>query len=377
MTKVANFLRSLALSPDEIAVKSRLPSERIRSIIGGEDANLSELRSLARGLKVPLRTFTQSSEVSSDLAMLFRSTSASKPDLGVEIASSFVEAAISILSPRSSPPDWLSKFNPKDDSYDEAARLAENFRLLFMPDRLDEPLYDLPDILVTLGGVILARLESSRFEGASVVANGYAFIFVSPRFSGRMLFTLAHELGHLIAHHKDPQSVVFDLSSQIGGIRRYRPRPEAFADAFASALLMPPRGVGIALRQIRETFHAGSDEIGDVELLCLARLYGVSFEVAAFRCENLGLLPKGGAVTLADFLKRQHGSPEKRADFLGLPKRPTIVIPRVSQNLLAAAVNKIEDGAVSLGWVTDHFACSVNDIYAARAAPEATRGPHH
>jgi Zn-dependent peptidase ImmA (M78 family) len=270
----------------------------------------------------------------------------------------------------------LAGFEFDSETYEEAARLAEKFRLLFTPDRLDEPLYDLPDILVNLGGVILGRLETSRFEGASVIADGYAFIFVSPRFAGRMLFTLAHEVGHLIAHHKDGRAVVFDLSSQIGGSRKYRSQSEAFVDAFASVLLMPTRGVGIALKQIRESFHIRSDSVGDIEILCLARLYGVSFEAAALRCENLELLPKGGARSLVDFLRSEHGSPEKRADALGLPKRPTISIPRVSRNLLNAAAERIQEGKISLGWVTDRLACSANDVFAARSAPEADRGHH-
>jgi Zn-dependent peptidase ImmA (M78 family) len=376
MTKVGNFLRSLGLSSDEIAVKARLPSERVRSIIEGKEANLAELRALARALKVPLRSFAPD-ESSSEIALLFRTSASSRPDLGVETAASFVQAAISILPHRNSPPEWLSNFDFKEESYEEATRLAENFRFLFIPDRLDDPLYDLPNILVNLGGVILSRLESSRFEGASVVANGYAFVFVSPRFVGRMLFTLAHEVGHLVAHHRNERSVVFDLASQIGGTRRYRSRSEAFVDAFASALLMPTRGVGIALREIRSSFHIESDVIGDVEILCLARLYGVSFEVAALRCEKLGLLPKGGAMSLADVLRENHGSPEKRADALRLPARPTISFPRVSQNLLSAAASKIEEGSVSLGWVTDHLACSMNDVYAARSALGTARGPHH
>jgi Zn-dependent peptidase ImmA (M78 family) len=377
MSKLANFLRNLDLTPDEIAVRARLPSERVRMILEGRDANLVELRALARALKVPLRMFVQKNEDNSDLALLFRSTTASRPDLGVENAAAFVQAAISIMPKRQSPPEWLSGFEFREESYEEAERLADAFRMMFTPNRLDEPLYDLPDLVVNLGGVILGQLESSRFEGASVISDGYAFIFVSPRFAGRMLFTLAHEIGHLVAHHREGRSVVFDLASQIGGGRRYKSKSEAFVDSFASALLMPARGVGIALRQIRKSFHIQSDEVGDIEVICLARLFGVSFDAAALRCEKLGLLPRGGAISLSEILRRNHGSPEKRADTLGLPKRPTIVIPRVSQNLLKAAGERINDGKLSLGWVTDRLACSANDVFAARSAPEAARGSHH
>jgi Zn-dependent peptidase ImmA (M78 family) len=309
------------------------------------------------------------------LTLLFRSTASSRPDLGVESAAAFVEAAIKILPPRAALPEWFSDFAFSAETYDEAGRLADEFRLRFIPDRLDDPLLDLPEILIRLG-VIIGRLETSRFEGASAVTDGYAFIFVSPRFSGRMLFTLAHELGHLIAHHKERRAVVFDRATQIGG-RRHLTRPESFVDAFASALLMPASGVGKALRTIRKTLWVQSEVVGDVELLYLARFYGVSFDVAARRCEDLGLLPRGGAISLADHIRELHGSPEKRAEALGLPARPTIYIPHASSNLLKTAVSQIERGNVSLGWVTDRLGCTANDIYAARAVSEAARGPHH
>jgi Zn-dependent peptidase ImmA (M78 family) len=376
MSKVSVFLSNLNLSADEIAVKARLPSERVRSILQGGDVSLADLRALARGLRVPLRNFAGDAAANSDLAMLFRSTASPRPDLGVEHAASFVQAALSILPPRTEPPEWLSRFDPSNETYEEAARLAETFRAFFTPDRPDDPLLHLPDIIANQGSVILGQLETSKFEGASVIADGYAFIFVSPRFSGRMLFTLAHEIGHLIAHHRSQRAVVFDRATQIGG-RRYRNTSEAFVDTFASVLLMPTHGVAVALREIRSALRVAARTLGDVEILYLARLYGVSFEVAARRCEDLELLPSGGARSLVDYLREHHRGAEKRADALGLPVRPKVSIPRVSFNLLRVAAEKVKDGTASLGWVTDRLGCTVNDIYAANASLEVGRGPHH
>jgi Zn-dependent peptidase ImmA (M78 family) len=375
MSKVSTFLSSLDLSADEIAVKARIPSERVRAILQGGDVSLADLRALARGLRVPLRNFAGDPAANSDLAMLFRSTAASRPDFGVEHAASFVQAALSILPPRTAPPEWLSKFEVGNETYEEAARLAESFRVLFTPDRLDDPLPELPEIIIDQGEVILGQLETSKFEGASVVADGYAFIFVSPRFSGRMLFTLAHEIGHLLAHHRKQRAVIFDRATQISG-SRHRTASEAFANAFASVVLMPTRGVAIALREIRSILKIAGETVGDVELLYLARLYGVSFEVAARRCEDLELLPTGGARSLVDYLREHHGGAEKRANELGLPERLRVSIPRVSSNLLRPAAERIKSGTISLGWVTDRLGCTVNDIYAANASLEVGRGPH-
>ena len=104
--------------------------------------------------------------------MLFRQTTSSRPDRGVEAAAAFVEAALKLLPPRAAPPEWLSSFRYEQETYAEAARLADEFRQMLLPDRIDDPLTDLPRLIVDLG-VILGRLETSRFEGASVVADGY------------------------------------------------------------------------------------------------------------------------------------------------------------------------------------------------------------
>ena len=378
MSKVATFLKELPLSVDEIALKSRLPSDRIRAFLAGEDPSLADLRALARGLKLPLRAFTSSGASTDELGLLFRQTTASRPDRGVEAAASFVEAAIELLPPRQEPPNWLSAFRFEEETYEEAARLADEFRELVTPDRPDEPLVDLPRRLIELG-VILGQLETSRFEGASVIVDGYPFVFVSPRFSGRMLFTLAHEIGHLITHHKSAsrRSVSFDLAGQIGNVTRYKSQSEFFVNAFASVLLMPTRGIGVALKTIREALRVDSDQVGDVEILFISRLFGVSFEVAARRCEDLELLPRGGARSLSLYLKDNFGGPENRARSLNLPPRPTIEIPRVSRNLLSIAAEKIKEGKVSVGWVTDRFNCSINEVYGSRFGAEGPRGHHH
>lgn len=375
MTKVSNLLRHLDLSADEIALKAHLPTERIRAILGGDDASLADLRALARGLKIPIRSFAGDSSENSDLTLLFRSTVAQRSDLGVEQAAAFVNAALSVMPKRTRPPEWLTKFSFENETYREAERLAESFRFLFTTERPDDPILDLPQILVQLGGIILGRLETSRFEGASVIADGYAFIFVSPRFTGRMLFTLAHELGHLIAHHREHRAVVFDRATQIGG-HRHRNSAEAFVDAFASVLLMPSRGVALALKQIRETLNVKAPSIGDIELLYLSRFFGVSFEVATRRCEQLELLPPGGTMTFLHHMK-QFGGAEKRADSLNLPSRPLISIPRASTNLLKAAADLCDQGKISVGWITDQLGCSVSDIYAARVPLGAVGGLHH
>jgi Zn-dependent peptidase ImmA (M78 family) len=377
MTKVSNLLQSVPWTIDEIALRSRLPSERVRDIIAGKEASLADLRALSRALKIPLRSFTSQKSAQSPVQLLFRSSVDQRPDRGVEAAAAFVQAALDILPQRTELPHWLSAFDVQAETYPEAARVADEFRLRFVPDRLNEPLTDLPQIAERSCEIILGQLETSKFEGASGIADRYPFVFVSPRFSGRMLFTLAHEIGHLIAHHKNGRFVIFDRASQIGDGRRSTNRSEQFVNAFASVLLMPATGVGLALQHIRSLLKINADSVGDVELLYLARFFGVSFDVAAKRCEDLELLPPGGARSLSEVLRDKHGGAEKRAAALNLPPRPKIDIPRVSENLMSVAAEKVKRGELSVGWVTDRLGCTINDVYRSHFESEVIRGPHH
>jgi Zn-dependent peptidase ImmA (M78 family) len=376
MSKVSKFIQTLALSADQIASRSGLDEARVQAIQNGSAATLEELRALARGLRLPIRAFAGSERPDEQpVAALFRQEKAGRTDLGVEAMSEYVAAALNILPTRHALADWIRSLQGPSETYADAETLALRFRNEFAGGG-PAPLFELPMILEKAGGVIQGRLETSRFEGASLVINGYAFIFISPRFAGRMLFTLAHELGHLLAHHRENRSVVFDLASEIGNVRHSSKR-ELFVDAFATNLLMPADGVAVALTQIRESLKVKTDAVGDIEILYLALFFGVSFEVAARRCEQLELLPDGGAYSLADHVKKTYGSAEKLAKRLSLPSRQPIYFPQISHNLMQAAIDKIEAGDVSLGWVTDKFGCSAAEIYSAKSRREQVRGNIH
>lgn len=375
MSKIAEFIQAFPLDADQIASRSGLSQERVRALRDGSAASLEELRALARGLRVPLKSFAGARNSRADLSALFRQDKEDRVDLGLESMANYVAAALAVLPRRHALAEWIATLQGPAENYADAVALADGFRNRFVGANPD-PLFGLPEILEKAGGVIQGRLDTSRFEGASLVVDGYAFIFVSPRFSGRMLFTLAHELGHLLAHHRENRCAIFDLASQIGNVRHAQKR-ESFADAFASNLLMPADGVAMALSGIRESLKITVDEIGDIEILYLALFYGVSFEVAARRCEQLELIPEGGAYSLADHVKKEYGNAEKLALRIGAPSRPHIEFPRISRNLLYAAIEKIESGDVSLGWVTDKFGCSAAEVYSAKSLREHVRGNIH
>jgi len=335
--------------------------------MGGDKAALSELRAISVGLRVPMHVLAQGRRPSESTPVepLFRAPQGAGADLDitVERVVTFVESALELLPPRGEIPEWLRGFEVRETTYPEADRLSKQFRSLVYEDPDTDPAVDLPLRAGKLEGVIISRLLFSRYEGVSLIAGNYCFIFVSPRFQGRMLFTLGHELGHIIADHRADKKAVFERAGQIGTFGAHS-RQESFVDAFSSCVLLPDVGVGRALQMFREHYASDNQNITDREILLLSRFYGVSFDVAARRCEDLGLLPQGAGFAISEQLRKEFGSPEKRADFLGLPPRQRVVLPPVSAHLAKAISQSIRRGDVSIGWVTDRLGLSIGEVLA-------------
>ncbi|MBC7794878.1 MAG: ImmA/IrrE family metallo-endopeptidase [Clostridia bacterium] len=236
---------------------------------------------------------------------------------------------------------------------------------LFDGDLL-RPAQDLFSIVEDVMGIPVIVGTSKTIEGASAMIDGRPVVFVAKRFVPRMLFTLAHELAHLFVHH-DHSSVAFiDEELDESDFSPSAKLPEQFADAFAGALLLPSQGVALLIKKFREMSSISPEKpIGDVEINLTARFFGVSFEVAARRCESLALLPSGAARAFVDWMKANHGSAEKRAEGLQLPPRAKVDVPEVSSVLLRSAIDQIERGELSIGQATAALSTSIDAVYAA------------
>lgn len=366
MTNISSALQSVGLTPEQIASRSKLAVERVRILFLGGSAKLSEVRALSTGLRLPLRYFSpNTAERSRSTArMQFRSTRISSTDYNptAERVIEFVDAALTILPQRTQPPTILSliKYEP---SIRHAKLLASQFRDgLGLDDA--SPLVDLFPRAGRLDGVIVSLLKDSRFEGVSLTSGNYLFIFISPRFKARMLFTLAHEIGHCLAGQVTEGEALIEGASEIGNYKKSG-RNERFVDLIAGSILLPDEGILRFLGYVRSQYEIDSaSPLGDVEILLLARFFGVSFDVAGRRCEDLALLPKGGAISLADELRKRHGSPEKRAVELGLPARVDPNFQFTSHWLADAIINALHDGSISAGWAADRLGISISEMVA-------------
>jgi len=365
MHNIADRIKESGRTLSRISKISQVPEARIAEILNGAEPTLAELRKLAPAIGFSLSDFALGTGHKRPVAILFRQTmgelkSTQLPT--VDLLSSQMERSLELL-PSTKAPHWMKFFEGSHETYTDAEQDAETFRKLFFGRDQVSPILRLPELVIENMGVLLLIAQRQKIDGASAIIDGIPFIFVSPRFPPRMLFTLAHEIGHLVAHHQPGTDfAIFDVEKSIGMIRRKRDKRDRFADAFASCLLMPVAGVGIALKKIREIYKIQEDQVGDVEILLLSRIFGVSFQVAALRCEAVNLLPRGGAISLYDEICKQHGSPEKRAEQLQLPPRPEVKFPCVPQRLLEAAVQRIRSGEISIGRASAALNVSISSL---------------
>ena len=227
----------------------------------------------------------------------------------------------------------------------DAVLLAAQFRSMFGANDLDS-LYEFPALVDKVLGVTIFTLEEQRISGACAVIEGRPFIFISAFASVDPLYICARQLGHLLTLPARDKKVVLELAHETS----HAPRGpyKRFADYFALELLIPTRGLATALAEVRKLLKVTNQSIGDIELLYLSHIFGVSFLSIARRCERASLLPRGGAAAFHQTLLEQFGGPEKRASTAMLPPRPRIAIPKVSHSLAMQTGRQIRGGSFSV-----------------------------
>lgn len=354
MRRLEEYLRSISAEQLEtLSAKSSLAIDLLRSLASGaREPKYDELDALSGVLALPASYLLSSASENDRLNLLFRRTGAADPLVEHRLRR-FAEGVLALNPDRSSVVDFRGKIPPTLQNYEQAELQAEFFRRFFCNEDLVNPLSSLPSILTDHLGVVVRVTELGKTsDGASAVIEGLPFIFLAPRFAPRMLFTLAHELGHLISHHGSDDYVLIDKS--VTGLNRSSSgNAEHYVNAFASALLMPVAGVGITLQEFRKQNNMLDQSIGDIDVVYLSRIFNVSFDVAAQRCEALKLIERGGALALSKSVKTAFGSAEKRAEALGFPPRDEIIFPLYPKYVLDRASELVSSGEMSIGRVSE------------------------
>jgi Zn-dependent peptidase ImmA (M78 family) len=150
----------------------------------------------------------------------------------------------------------------------------------------DAPVTDLMDLLDAMVGIrtFLVPVKQDNWSSVSVQGrNGRPCIAVSSKDEVyRRQFDLAHEYGHVLVHlfRKDGPPAHIEGGTLVGRVSA----EERFANAFASAFLMPRRTV---LQQLELVLQANAGQITDFDMVHLAMQFGVSGQAMTNRLVTL------------------------------------------------------------------------------------------
>lgn len=134
--------------------------------------------------------------------------------------------------------------------------------------------------------VLIDQFQGDPLSGAALTHHAFPLLFVNSDFSRpRSLFTLAHELGHLVLGHVDDGIA---LDEDLAGPTEM----ERIANAFAATFLMPEDIVENTLKRYGRTTST---------IVHLAHLFGVSFQTIVYRLHNLHLIDAPGRDRLMNF----------------------------------------------------------------------------
>ena len=175
-------------------------------------------------------------------------------------------------------------------SYAQARALADEER-----KRLDlslAPAHELLSVLEERVGIkVLSLAVGDDLSGASVQSDAFgpAILLNSSNVAGRQIFTLAHEYFHLLTRgrvsgSKGAQPVHLCEARIVGA---NRDRGEELANQFAAQLLVP---VAHLVEQIERVVE-GKRSISHLELLGLARYFGISVQALLTRMAMLKMIP--------------------------------------------------------------------------------------
>lgn len=170
-------------------------------------------------------------------------------------------------------------FEPGRFMYREAERLADLMRTrLGLGPAL--PAAQLRELLEErLAIKTFVQRANTKLSGACIYHERVGgCVLVIAKTLPHMLYTLAHELAHLLAH-RDTPVVDEDLFAKT-------PK-EQFANAFAANLLMPRAGA----QELFAAVYQSRADLSEVEVIHMARHFGVSFSAMLWRLQGLRLIP--------------------------------------------------------------------------------------
>ncbi|MCX5867722.1 MAG: ImmA/IrrE family metallo-endopeptidase [Proteobacteria bacterium] len=227
--------------------------------------------------------------------------------------------------------------------YEYVSKLAdEHLKMLEVGRR---PAFPLSMALESRAGIKIIFLPFGKTgSGASAIGDfGRAILINSNEAPWRRNYDLAHEFFHIIT---------WDLFKPLEHLSESGKQPvEKWADAFASALLMPEN-------ETREEFlkHVESRKITYLSLVQMARDFGVSTEAMLWRLVNLQLLKRPEVMQLLDEGKLKVLDREKRVADWDEEK------PYLSQRYIALAIKAFQIGKISKAKFAEYIEKPLSEV---------------
>ncbi len=197
------------------------------------------------------------------------------------------------------------------------------------------------------------QLDVEEFRGFTLLENGFAAVFVNTRDpKNAQLFSLAHELGHIVRGEPG----ISDHSQQL--------EVERWCNRFAASFLVPKAALQRAWNP--------QEQLVD-ELSATAKVSGVSREVLLWRLVELEMVSRTEADRLLPILRSKGVGAEKTAKPSGSPPFHVLVKSRVGGRFLEAVAHAVtadmlteRDAATFVGAATKQALDSVlnNSAYA-------------
>jgi len=176
-------------------------------------------------------------------------------------------------------------------------------------------------------------------SGASIVDNalGVGILINANDTPWRRHFELAHELFHVITWH------VFSVEEIGTGIKKTR--PEQYADIFASSLLLPENHLLDVLKEITT-----DNEIRPIDIIELAKEFGVSTEAVLWRLVNLKKIKKLLAKKVLDNPNFRDLDRDMRQKLVGKDK-PS----RLPSRFISLACRCLMEGKITRGSFSEYL----------------------
>ena len=295
--------RARGLTQQEVADSLALARTTITALEKGDRRiRPNELINLAQLYGRPVSSFVGNKEPAADFSVQFRTAVNRADSLRVQQALSqgvqeFQDLCEDYLTletmaggryRQSYPAQYeIAGISPEDAAEDVAS--SERNRLGLG----DGPILNLREILESDVGlrIFYTKLPSDLAGMFAYTENLGGCIAVNSHHPEvRRRWSMAHEYGHFLTSRFRPELTSLGRRGRVTASER-------FADAFASALLMPASGLR---RRFYQISRSADGAVTAAEVCRLAHYYFVSVEAMMLRLEELGLLPRGTWERLRD-----------------------------------------------------------------------------